>query len=102
MMASLWDIGKSRVLESERKVLDRETVEEIERWKEEFRPRFEEEFEEKYPRHPYKIFMEIRKEEGLYPSVYQKDEPKMRALKELKEEYEDRWEEIKRVISRHS
>lgn len=74
--------------------IDGEKQEEIEEYIEEYRPRFEEEFEDDIPRHPYKIMMEIRKEKGLYGGSSH-DKPKLlRALKILKEEYEDKWGEM--------
>lgn len=75
--------------------MDSEVQEEINEHIDEYRPRFEEEFEDaNFPRHPYKIMMEIRKEKGLYGGNSHEKPKLIRALKILKDEYEEKWGEM--------
>lgn len=68
----------------------------IDRQKERFRPVFEEEMEEEFPRHPFKVMMELRRGLGLYKHFRftQSNSVKLKALEELKDEFEDRWEAL--------
>lgn len=73
----------------------KDVKEEIYQYIGEYRERFEEEFQEKdIPKHPYKIMMEIRKEENLYGSKAERNPKLMRALIVLKNNYEEQWEKM--------
>lgn len=97
---SLWDIGcKDPIVRYDRDSLDREDNKKIDNYMMEFRGVFLKEFEKDVPRHPYKIFMELRKEEGMYGGYSPSwDQHKLRALEELKEEFEEEWE---RIVNEH-
>lgn len=65
------------------------------KYREEYRERFQEEFDgQEFPRHPYKIMMEVRKEEGLYADNCHGNPELLRGLEMLKEEYLDKWSEL--------
>lgn len=67
-----------------------------EKYKEKYRPKFEEEFEENtFPRHPYKIMQEIRKETGNYNASLEPDCFYL-ALEELKDEFEPKYHKLKK------
>ena len=92
-MTGLWgQIIKETPENKDWRDMDREVKQEIREHVEEYRPRFQEEFDgEEFPRHPYKIMMEIRKEKGLYGGNSHQKPKLLRALKILKEEYEEKW-----------
>ena len=81
-MAGLWDIGDSK--------LDEDPSDELmEKHEDEFRPAFDENMAEDVPTHPYKVYRSIVEDQDL------SDEQKI-VLRELKEEYSDKWMEMKR------
>jgi len=68
----------------------------IESEKERFRSAFESEMEEEFPRHPFKVMMDLRRDLGLYRHFRftQENSVKLKALEELKDEFEDRWKSL--------
>ena len=91
MPNNLWGIGRTAE-DKDWSDIDEEVKQEIRQHMDEYRPRFEQEFDgEKFPRHPYKIMMKIRKEEDLYGGNSHHKPKLLRALKILKEEYEKEW-----------
>jgi len=84
--------------ETKEEALDKvsDARDEVEGFKDEFRPFFESEFEKSVPRHPFKLMMVKRKELGLYRHFqYSRENSLMlRALFELKEEFLPVWESL--------
>lgn len=75
--------------------LDLENRNKVDDFKNNYRETFKEEFRSKIPRHPYKLYMELRKEEGLYGGYSPNwNHHKLRALEELKNEFTDKWEDL--------
>ena len=95
-MTDLWNqlLRNKTAEEKQWQKMDEEVKQEIQSYKEQYRERFEKEFENKeFPRHPYKIKMQIIKEEGLYGKTHRNHEL-ARALEMLRKEYEETWSEM--------
>lgn len=60
-----------------------------------YEDRFEDEMDKEYPRHPHRVMMEIRKENGLYGSGMYKEPMLLKALEVLKDRYKNQWQEMK-------
>jgi hypothetical protein len=86
-MTELWDIGRPPEEELKRELQRKNRFEEVvEDHRELFEDSFEEGLQQDHPRHPYKVYRDIVKEEDL------ETEEKM-VLEHLKEQYVEKWEE---------
>lgn len=88
-MASMWDIGKS----SKEKLADSweddgVLQDKVEQHREKFEEKFRDNMEQDVPTHPYKIFRNIVENKEL------SDEERI-ALEEMKDEFAERWQNLK-------
>lgn len=93
IMASLWDLGKS----SKEKLADEweddgVLEDKVNEHRHKFEDQFQENMDDDVPTHPYKIYREIVESNELT------DEERV-ALEQMKDEFSDRWQELKNTHS---
>ncbi len=92
-MASLWDIGKSRKEKLADEWEDNGVLEDkVQKHREKFAERFQENMNEEVPTHPYKIFRNIVESNELT------DEERI-ALEQMKDEFSEEWQTLKQTHS---
>lgn len=92
-MASLWDIGKSKKEKLADEWKENGVLEDkVQKHRDKFEKRFQQNMDEEVPTHPYKIYREIVENNDLT------EEEKI-ALEHMKDEFSEQWQTLKQTHS---
>ena len=92
-MASLWDIGKSKKEKLADEWKENGVLEDkVQKHRDKFEQRFQQNMSEEVPTHPYKIYREIVENNDLT------EEEKI-ALEHMKDEFSEQWQTLKNTHS---